>query len=158
MSLIRSAALACVLAALAAGPAAANSMWDYGMKFSDATVIIGSDPIRIYVHKSRNTFMMQPAMSTIMGGGGHFPESTWRLAAEKFVYNIGCGISDVVAFSKAGATWEATYVCPDGVDLRALVAAQRDALKHGEPLHGGLPPPIGGGPAAPPVADPHKAN
>jgi hypothetical protein len=48
---------------------------------------------------------------------------------------IGCGISDIRPLWRSGAAWEATYVCPAGVDLVALVKEQRPALKQGEQLH-----------------------
>lgn len=63
-----------------------------------------------------------------------WPIEWWRTAVEKFVAPSGCGISTVSVKWKLGGTWEATYVCPAGVDLRALAEAQKKALKTGAPL------------------------
>ena len=119
----------------------ANSVLDYH-GYSDASVALAEDTFRIYVNKNWNTFLIQPAMSVVVRGGGHFPITTWRIVAEKFVYPVGCGISDLRALSKMGASWEATYVCPASVDLLALVNAQRADLRRGVPLHGGISPPV----------------
>ena len=92
----------------------------------------------IYVHRKHDVLLIQPRMSEIIGGAGavsHWPINSWRHAAETFVAPLGCGIPDVYAVTKAGATWEATFVCPTGVDLRATVIAQRAALQQGQPLH-----------------------
>jgi hypothetical protein len=71
-----------------------------------------------------------------MGGNpGRWPLDVWLHAAQHFVRPIGCDISDIHAGWRMGGTWEVTYVCPDQVDLRALIKAQRSDLKRGVPLH-----------------------
>ena len=117
-----------------ASHAEAGSLLSYGWGNSDASVPMGSGHFNIWVHHKDNTILIEPGMSTVMGGGGHFPDSTWRTIAEAFVEPVGCGISDVRPISRIGAAWEATYVCPEGVDLRALVKAQHDRLTKGERL------------------------
>jgi hypothetical protein len=127
-------ALAMALATVAA-PAAASSLLDYGWGQADAHVPVGSDHFNIWVEKSRPTFLIEPSVKTAFSGGGHYPDPTWRTVAEAFVQPIGCGISDIRPLSRAGAAWEATYVCPDKVDLRQLAKAQRRDLLLGLPLH-----------------------
>lgn len=133
---MRALVLAAALAALAApAPAAAASILDYGWGQADAHEPMGSANFDIWVNKKRDTILMESSIGTSLGGGGHMPEPTWRLLAEAFVKPLGCGISDVRSLSKIGAAWEATFVCPAGVDLRAAVRAQRSALQHGAPIH-----------------------
>ena len=125
-----------LLVAAAATPAAASSMFDYNvMSMADAHVPMGDMHFNIWIHGKRDTFMIQPGYSTAFSGGGHFPEATWRTVAEAFVSPLGCGISDVKPISRAGATWEATYVCPADIDMHSLAKAQRADLVHGLPLH-----------------------
>ena len=140
---MRRALLAALVVGSLAYPAAASSIFDYGMGMADARVPMGDSAFNIWIAKGRPTFLIEPAMKTVLGGGGHYPDPVWRVVAEAFVQSIGCGISEVRPLSRMGAAWEATYVCPTGVDLIALVREQRDALKHGERLHlHAEPPPI----------------
>lgn len=115
-------------------PAQAGNLLSYGWGMADASVPMGDGHFNIWVHHKDNTFLIEPGLSTVMVGGGHFPDLTWRQVAEAFVSSVGCGISDVRPISRAGAAWEATFVCPPGVDLHALVKAQRAALKAGQRL------------------------
>ncbi len=131
---MRGAVLGALLLATAS-PAAANGIMDYSWTQADARVPVGETAFNIWIHKKRDTFLIEPSMKTVMSGGGHYPDAVWRTVAEGFASQIGCGISDVVPLSRAGAAWEATFVCPAGVDLHALAKAQRDDLKHGLPLH-----------------------
>ena len=116
-------------------PAAASSLLDYGWGMADARIPMGNAAFNIWMAPHRSTFLIEPAMKTVLGGGGHYPDAVWRTVAEAFVQSVGCGISDVRPLSKMGAAWEATYVCPASVNLIALARAQRDALKHGARLH-----------------------
>lgn len=138
MPLIR--ACACALGLLVASPSQGSSLFDYGWGQADARVPMGQTAFNIWVHKHRPTVLLEPAAKTVFSGGGHYPDPVWRIVAEAFVSPIGCTISQVRPLSRAGAAWEATYTCPAGVDLIALAAAQRDSLKHGDPLRN-LPTP-----------------
>ena len=127
--------LAVAVIAAAAAPASANGILDYSWTMADARVPMGDTAFNVWIQKKRDTILIEPSMKTVMGGGGHYPDNVWRTVAEGFVSPIGCGVSDVVPLSRAGAAWEATFVCPAGVDLHALARAQRDDLKRGLPLH-----------------------
>ena len=51
-----------------------------------------------------------------------------------FLQPVGCTASPSYEVGRTDSNYEAAYSCPAGVDLRALMAAQRDALRRGEPL------------------------
>lgn len=57
----------------------------------------------------------------------------WMAGAQALVAPVGCDVTELTALDQL-TTWEFTPVCPDGVDLRAVVAAQRDALRAGAQL------------------------
>lgn len=125
--------------ALAAGlavsaPALANSIFDYGggFAFSDASVMLGDRTIRVYVHKSRNTLLLQPAVKELGRDPSNWPDADWQAAAAAFVRPLGCVIPQTLPLARA--TWEATYLCPAGIDLPALVKRQGQAVKDGAPL------------------------
>ena len=89
----------------------------------------------VYVHGKENSILLQPRLiNTFNQDTSSWPISTWRHAAETFVSPIGCGISDVKAVSRMAASWEATYVCPEGIDLKSIARSERAWLLKGEPL------------------------
>jgi hypothetical protein len=133
------AALAVALIAefgLAGQAPAPSSIFDFGLGFSEATVVVGDNTFRIYTNKrGKSTIALEPAMKDMGKNPATWPLPVWRAAAEKFVAPVGCGISDVVAIARNGGAWEATYVCPAGVDLKALIRAQTRDLQQGVPIH-----------------------
>lgn len=134
---MRRVALALILA-LGPASASAGSLFDYMKLTYDAKLTVDGRVFSVMLHKSQDRFLLQPSMHeafTGMGAPAHWPLPVWRKAAETFVEPVGCGISDMDAISRHGGSWEATYVCPPGVDLRALVAAERKDLRQGLPLH-----------------------
>jgi hypothetical protein len=126
------------VALLVSAPAAeAQSILSYKWT-SDALVLDHGRAFTIYIHPKADTLLIQPRLSQVYGGRAKpqdWPLDYWRQAAEAFVEPIGCGISDVSVKSRIGATWQAVFVCPPGVDLRRLAADQHATLIKGEPLH-----------------------
>jgi hypothetical protein len=121
--------------AVAGAPAAAAGLLSYGLATSDATVREDGRTFRFYVHPHENLLLIQPSMGqAITKHPDKWPQEVWRHAAETLVSPAGCAIVDVHDKSKIGATWEASYACPSGVDLRALMMAQRPTITRGEPL------------------------
>ena len=128
-------ALAALVALSAAVPAQAASLFSYPMNFGQATIHDGGRTFKLWVHPKENRILLEAAIGqSFFGKPGKWPLEYWRQAAESFVAPVGCGIQDVDVNWRAGASWEASYVCPPGVDLRALVNAQTDQLKKGQPL------------------------
>ncbi|HEX7760305.1 MAG TPA: hypothetical protein VF459_12435 [Caulobacteraceae bacterium] len=125
-------ALTATAAVLAGAPALANSLFDYG-GFSNASVVMGDNTFRIYVHKSRNTFVLEAAMKDFAKRPNTWPQSDWQAAANSFVRPLGCVVPQTVSIGP-GVAWEATYLCPLGVDLPALVKQQGEAVKGGAAL------------------------
>lgn len=120
---------------LAAASAQAASLLSYPMNWGQATVHDEGRTFKLWVHPKENRILLEASLGEAMlNNPSKWPIEYWRHAAETFVTPAGCGIEDVAAHWRAGGAWEATYVCPPGVDLRALVNAQSAALKKGLPL------------------------
>jgi hypothetical protein len=103
------------------------------MGTADAHIEVEGRRFSIYVHSKDNALLLQPKISEM--GSSSWGIQNYRAAAEQFVKPVGCGISAVEAISVMGGSWEATYVCPESINLRALVKAQRSQLVKGVPLH-----------------------
>lgn len=84
-------------------------------------------------HKNDNMLLAQAGIGSM--GTQNWNISDWRRAFEAFVEPVGCGVPELTAISKLGSTWEATVLCPEGVDLSALMAAQKSEIRRGAPLH-----------------------
>lgn len=124
-----------LLAVLMFAPAArADSILDYGWGMADARVPVGEGHFNIWVHPREDRFLIEPGLKTVLGGGGHYPDTTWRIVANAFVAPLGCEIPEIRPLSRAGAAWQARFACPPGVDLHVIAKAERADLKRGAPL------------------------
>lgn len=141
---MRTATAVLVAGLLASTPAAAANLLSYTI--AAAKLRIEGRTFRVTVHPKQNLILLQASIGESFSGGRAdlWPVGTWRAAAEAMVTPIGCGISEVKVLSKIGGSWEAAYVCPEGVDLRLIYLAQRKQLDKGEPLRlpeaAGAPP------------------
>jgi hypothetical protein len=132
---IRVLAFAAAAAAISAGDAGATSLFSYGLATSDASVNEDGRTFRFYVHPHENLLLIQPsAGSAWTKHPQKWPQEAWKHAAATLVAPAGCAVTEIHVKSRIGATWEAGFACPAGVDLRALMMAQRAAITHGEPL------------------------
>lgn len=137
--------LAAVAAALVLGGCAnVSRMVSYGTGWADAIVTLNGVRMEMYAHPSDPTVMMQVWIGRVMGqqvlemvtlgladnGPGI---ETWRAGARWLVEPAGCKVEELRPLDQAD-TWEARYACPEGVDLRALIEAQRDQLREGRQL------------------------
>lgn len=126
--------IAAVLFSAWASCASASGLLSYGAGVAEAKFSTLSGGFAVYVHPKEDKLLLQRTSFTAETLTSR-DIAPWRNAAEVFVQPIGCGISRVEALSVKGQTWEAWYICPDGVDLRALAAAQRQDLRRGRPIH-----------------------
>ncbi|SFS42727.1 hypothetical protein [Brevundimonas viscosa] len=123
-------AVAAVCAALG-GCAGTGRLFSYGVtQLADARVRLGEAEFQIYVHPSDPTLLIQRSLNQTGGGMGTIPE--FEAAAGSFLAPVGC--SPLATQLIAAGSYETTYRCPPGVDLIALVAAQRTDLREGAPL------------------------
>lgn len=133
------AVAALLLAACATGPA--NS---YGDRSADARVQVQRRWYSVWVHPTANTLLIQRDAKAVAGqmllnsvtlnsSPSLDPETDWRAVAENIVKPLGCTSSEPLAVGN-DVTREASFACPDGVDLRAAMVAQREALRRGDPL------------------------
>lgn len=121
---VRLAVLAGVVAM--AGLARANGVADYP-RASGAGVQAGGHDFRVFVHGARNTVLLEPAPADMNRAALYWAEDEWRAAARTFLAPFGCAVAGMTRIAKAGPAWEATYYCPLGTDLPALVRQQAAA-------------------------------
>lgn len=114
--------------------ASASGLLSYGAGIAEAKFSTLGGGFAAYVHPKEDKILLQRTRITADTLTSR-DIAPWRNAAEFFVQPIGCGISRVEALSVTGQTWEAWYICPDGVDLRALATAQKQDLRRGRPIH-----------------------
>ena len=117
-------------------PIKKHGLLSYGLGLAEAHVSVGDKSFAIYVHSKDNSLLIQPriaAMASASGIGEWFLKD-YRAAAEQFLSPVGCGVQEMHVITKAGESWEGTYICPPGVDLRQLVKEQRSQLRAGEAL------------------------
>jgi hypothetical protein len=131
--MMRAAAVAAAL--FVASAASADSVFDYGMGQADAHVPLGDSFFNIWLHGHEDRFLIEPSVRTAFGGGGHYPDPTWRMVADAFVAPVGCEISEIRPLSRIGGAWQAHFTCPPGVDFHALARPQRKDLQAGKPIH-----------------------
>lgn len=125
-------------AALASAiPASADSLFTYTI--GPFPVTVDGRKLDVTLSTKSDTLLVQahPFQGDRHGLAADWPIEIWRRAAEKFVEPAGCGISAVTVKWRIGATWEAAFVCPAGIDLSALVKAQKERLKSGLPIEPG---------------------
>lgn len=129
---ILTAAIAAVL--LAAPPALAANILSYNGP--SAAISRDGRTFKIVVHPKQNLILIQSGFRhmTSTPHPQDWPAPVWRDVAESVVTPVGCEIPEVRALSRKGGTWEAVYTCPEAVDLRALVKAQKKTLEAGRPM------------------------
>lgn len=136
-----------VIAALAVGLSGCGAgmarLGTYGMDLADANATVDGKAYALQVHPTDNTVVAQRGFGSLMGqsfvegatlGAVSMQEPLpyWRRAITWLLEPAGCSIVSIYELERS--SYEAEYVCPPGVDLRALVAANRPALRRGAPL------------------------
>jgi len=136
--------LAALVAQGLAGCASLSRMAEYGSELADAKTTVEGRAYSLYVHPSEDALLIQrgagAAMAQSMVEGATLnsvnmmePKPYWRQAAEWLTEPLGCALVDLYTLDNR-MTWEAPFDCPEGVDLRAKVVEQREALRSGEPI------------------------
>lgn len=116
----------------------------YGTSWADAIYQVYGKRIEMYAHEKDPTLLLQLSVGRVLGQGAleiltfgladDGPSfATWKAAAEWIVEPVGCEVEELKPLMQAN-TWEMRYRCPEGVDLRAMIMAQRDLLRRGVPL------------------------
>lgn len=132
-------------AVLLTGCATSGRLMSYGTELADAKFTSDGRGYSAWVHPKDPTILLERPMGVSVGKGfvsgltvglisGDAPYATWESAFKKFVEPTGCKVDRITALDPKMA-WEGDYTCPPGVELRALVSAQREALRAGQPLH-----------------------
>lgn len=136
--------IAAALAALA-GCAAVGRLASYGGSGSDASFAFDGMGYAAVLHPSEDVLLIRPGLAegvaagavrgaTLGAVGRMGGADRWRAAGDHFLAPAGCGVDQLQPLDQGAGYWEATWRCPPGVDLRALVTIQRDGLRRGEPL------------------------
>ncbi len=98
-----------------------HSVFSYSMRLSaDAHTTAQGKGFSIYF-LDHHAIALQPHLSETFKRPAEWPLTVWREAAENFVKPYGCGISEVQVHLRSGATWEATYICPNDKDISAII-------------------------------------
>lgn len=130
---------------LLSGCAGLGRIESYGSHLADAKVHVDGKGYSIWVHQHEDTLLVQRSAGAAMGQSFvqgltlnlvnmMDPKPYWKRAAAQMTDPVGCQVTDVYPLD-SHSTWEAPYACPAGVDLRALINAQREDLRHGAPIH-----------------------
>lgn len=117
------------------------------MEYRDAPVaqfVVQGQGFKVFQHPDEPALLIQLYVADAaargfvrgmtMGVADTTPDyDRWKAGAEWMVRPAGCEVRDLKPVHY-GSTWEFTYVCPPGVDLRALIEAQREQLRNGVQL------------------------
>ena len=121
----------------------------YGTTWADAIYQVYGKRFEMYAHEKDPTLLLQISIGRQLGqealelvtlglADDGLPYHTWKAAAEWIVEPVGCEVAELKPLMQAH-TWEMRYRCPEGVDLRAMIAEQRDLLRRGIPLKRTVP-------------------
>lgn len=125
---------------------AASYASDGQMSF-DGKIMVDGRSMDMSIHPRDDTLFVQRGMGDSAAAGAlqglTFGISRgWKPDPRKidealrmFLQPVGCTASPSYEVGSTDTNYEARYSCPAGVDLRAIMADQRDALRRGEPLH-----------------------
>lgn len=114
---------------LTLGACGTGRLLSYGGQTSDATVRLGPATFRVYVHPQDDTLLVQRALSQTTTNDS---ANLIGIVSDQFLAPVDCR-REAPSLISAGS-WEVPFTCPREVNLRALVAEQRDALKDGAPI------------------------
>lgn len=141
---MRLIAIALALLTLCACASTGRAM-TYGNRFADARYTAAGKSFSVWVHPAENVVMLQSTWGDAAGVGvvegltfGIADTSpayqTWMAGAHHLIDPVGCEVRNLRPLDQ-DIMWEFDYVCPEGVDLRALIMTQRTQLRDGARLH-----------------------
>lgn len=124
---------------------AASYSADGQMTF-DGRLNVDNHVMALSIHPKDNTLLAQRSIGDSAAGGAIAGltfglAGGWKpdprevdVALGEFLRPVGCTADPARELGNDDSSFEAVYRCPEGTDLRALMAAQRAALRRGEPL------------------------
>lgn len=141
-------ALACLSIVTIAGCASTGRAMSYGNRFADARYEAGGKTFSVWIHPTEPTIMLQSTWGSAAASGAvegatlgvanvDSSYATWMAGARALTEPAGCEVQHLRPLDQS-IMWEFDYVCPEGVDLRALIMSQRAALRQGARL--AMPP------------------
>ena len=125
--------VAAVISALS-GCASINRATEYRATFADARNFSTAFEMQISVHPVDDTLLVNPRVylaGPIVTPPEPGPELIRSVVVE-FFGETGCAVSEIRRMARPW--FEASFVCPEGFDVRGAVAAQREALRGGAAL------------------------
>lgn len=108
---------------------------------ADAKFEDGGRSFAVWVHPKEDVVMFQRSTASAMGKGlargltyglveARDPYDMWKSASSRFIGAFGCSVTELRPQGE-GDAYEASYACPAGTDLRAIVYANRESLRGG---------------------------
>lgn len=128
-----------------AGCSTLGRLSSYGSGLADANFNYEGYAVSASMHPTDDVILFRPALAQGLGGsfargltlglvGQESSQAKWSGIANGFLAGAGCRADTMDALDPSSGYWEVAYVCPDGVNLRQLMADQRGDLRRGEPL------------------------
>ena len=143
-SVVAIASLALVLGGCASISRVAS--YSDGQMTFDGRLVVDGRVMSLSIHPRENTLLTQRSIgdSAADGAAQSFTFGIargWRpdprkvdAALSLFLQPVGCTASASYEVGATDSNYESRYSCPDGVDLRRLMAEQRASLRRGEAL------------------------
>lgn len=138
-----------VLAAAAvavSGCASTGRMLTYGNNNAQAQIDVAGRKMNVWSHPTEQSLLI---VQTVGGAaaGGAMEGATLGLvkarepdprdidaAVRQFLAPVGCTPQPVTQLGSGGIQFEAAFTCPEYVNVRAMMFAQKEALMRGQPL------------------------
>lgn len=128
------------------GCASVQRLSSYGMSGAQAQVAVGSKRMNVWLHPNEPALMLAATVADGMAdgavrgatlglaGSGLPRPLAIDAAVSAWLQPTGCRATPVQEIGDQRTNFEATYSCPEGVDLRAIVNSQKASLMRGEPI------------------------
>ncbi len=129
---------------LLGGCAGYSRLVSYGPDPAVANYQVQGKKLSAFLHPTEDTIVVTGSVSNAFGKGllegitlgiadTAPPFEVWKAGANWLVSPVGCDVVDLHPLD-VETSWEFLPRCPEGVDLRSLIEAQREQLRNGAPL------------------------
>lgn len=143
---MRAIVLTAVAAMALTGCASTGRLLSYGTNNAQAQIEVAGRRMNVWSHPSDSTLLIAKTVGDAARGGAvegatfglvdapHPDVRALDAAVARFLQPVGCTAQPATELGSGGVQFEAAYSCPEGVNLREMMFAQKEALMRGEPL------------------------